>query len=303
MGRIRTVKPDTFIHEELFDSEKETGLPLRLAYIGLWTQCDRDGRFLWRPRQLKTDILPYDDVDFSRVLDALWTRGFLVKYASDGNTYGCIPSWHKHQFINNKEKLSELPEATSENIVSIEQTNASGTREQRVEDACVTRPSPSYSLSPSSDSQQVKKEVVSGRARQLPPDWWPNETHFSEGERLGFNDTEVEGMAEDLRCWALGKGEARKNWDMVFSGWMRREKKNGKGHGPPAKEKHFRGVVREFLSEVDEKHGNGRRAICSASGGGRVVEFHAAAARLENHAGASDQGSSRAAKIDGVEDG
>jgi hypothetical protein len=45
MGRIRTIKPEFFSHEALFDGERETGLPLRLAFIGLLCQCDREGRF------------------------------------------------------------------------------------------------------------------------------------------------------------------------------------------------------------------------------------------------------------------
>ena len=109
MGRIRTVKPELFKHERLFDAEQETGLPLRLAFIGLFTACDREGRFNWRPRSLKTDVMPYDDIDFSRVLDALLTRGFLVKYEIGNDVYGCIPSWKDHQFVNNKEAKSRLP--------------------------------------------------------------------------------------------------------------------------------------------------------------------------------------------------
>lgn len=114
MARIRTVKPDLFRHETLFEAEIESGLPLRLAFIGLFTACDRDGRFEWRPRKLKLDVLPYDETDFSRVLDALATRGFVVKYTEtrDGNEehFGYIPSFTRHQVINNKEKASELPD-------------------------------------------------------------------------------------------------------------------------------------------------------------------------------------------------
>jgi hypothetical protein len=33
--RIRTVKPEFFRHEELYELEKQTGLPLRLAFIGV----------------------------------------------------------------------------------------------------------------------------------------------------------------------------------------------------------------------------------------------------------------------------
>jgi len=128
MGRIRTVKPALFKHEELFDAEQETGLPLRLAFIGLFTQCDREGRFGWHPRQLKSDILPYDEVDFSRVLDALLTRGFVVKYGVGGEVFGHIPSWHKHQVPNNRETRSIIPEPTDDNRLS----DASSTRAPRL---------------------------------------------------------------------------------------------------------------------------------------------------------------------------
>ena len=58
MPRIRTIKPEFFLHHDLFAAEKECGLPLRLAYVGLWTQADREGRFKWRPYELGIAILP-----------------------------------------------------------------------------------------------------------------------------------------------------------------------------------------------------------------------------------------------------
>jgi hypothetical protein len=130
MGRIRTIKPEFFTHEELFDLEEKEGLPVRLAFIGLWTICDREGRFKWRPRSIKAQILPYDSVDFSRVLDALATRGFVVRYASEGVEYGYVPGFSRHQVVNFKEAQSTLPEPPETNdFVSI----------PRVVDACLTR--------------------------------------------------------------------------------------------------------------------------------------------------------------------
>jgi hypothetical protein len=159
--RIRTVKPELFNHEGLFDAEIEERLPLRVAFIGLFTCCDREGRFRWQPRRLKLYTLPYDDIDILRVLDALVTRGFIVKYACNGKNYGCIPSWLRHQNINPKEPQSELPAPehfiapSGENsvAVNVENTNINNemttpvssvndaciTREQHVNDACVTR--------------------------------------------------------------------------------------------------------------------------------------------------------------------
>ncbi len=134
MGRIRTIKPEFFKHEALFDAEEETGLPLRVAFAGLWTICDRAGRFEWRPRAIKTDVLPYDQVDFPRVLDALVTRGFVVRYRVDGKEYGFVPGFSKHQVINGRETESKLP-APTEVADNIEET----TRQARVDHASGTR--------------------------------------------------------------------------------------------------------------------------------------------------------------------
>ena len=109
MPRIRSVKPELFSHEALYEAELAHGLPLRLAFIALFTCCDREGRFCWQPGRLKLAILPYDDVDISCVLEAFITCGFIKKYEHQGKIYGCIPSWSRHQRPNHREADSELP--------------------------------------------------------------------------------------------------------------------------------------------------------------------------------------------------
>jgi len=109
MTKIRTVKPELFRHAVLFEAEQHSRLPLRLAFIGLFSCCDREGRFSWEPRSLKLDVLPYDDVNFADVLNALWTAGFIKKYTWQTKCYGYIPSWHQHQSINTREPASKLP--------------------------------------------------------------------------------------------------------------------------------------------------------------------------------------------------
>jgi hypothetical protein len=109
VARIRTIKPEFFKHEGLYDLEISSGLPIRIAFAGLWGECDREGRFEWRPRRLKAAILPYDELDFAEVLAALDLHGFVVKYEVAGASYGCIPSWRSHQVINTNEKASVIP--------------------------------------------------------------------------------------------------------------------------------------------------------------------------------------------------
>lgn len=80
MNRIRPIKSRELLHnEELFDSELASGQPLRLAFVGLFTVADRDGRFLWKPRSLKLQLLPYDEVDFEGILNALVSLGLVQR--------------------------------------------------------------------------------------------------------------------------------------------------------------------------------------------------------------------------------
>ena len=137
-GRIRSIKPEAHTDEALWDAETETGLPLFRAFTGLWCQADREGRFEWRPRPLKAAILPYWDGDFSRVLDALATRGLLVRYAFQGREYGVVANFLKHQYLNGKEPPSRLPappvvDANEHDLRPVERVrHASTTRAERV---------------------------------------------------------------------------------------------------------------------------------------------------------------------------
>ncbi len=196
MARIRTVKPDLFRHEELFEAERVSGLPLRLAFIGLFTVADRDGRFKWRPRQLKLDVLPYDDIDFSRVLDALATRGFIVKYTKDGEHFGFIPTFTTHQVINNREKESELPPYEDSETEEPENTE----NDQRVDDACQTRHVPA----------QGERE---GKGRE------------KEGEDNTCRDSGELDEAKEVAYHLLGrivnhKPNFKKPSDKAFDGWV-----------------------------------------------------------------------------------
>lgn len=129
--RIRTVKPELHKHETLFDLERSTGLPMRIAWVGLFTMADREGRFQWRPRALKAEILPYDEgLDFARVLEAWAAAKMILRYEVDGEAYGWIPTFFRHQVINNREGASELPGHPNEREIL-----ASLTREARVDHA------------------------------------------------------------------------------------------------------------------------------------------------------------------------
>lgn len=82
------MRPEVFQDDRLYEAEVESGLPLRIAFLALRAACDRNGRFEWRPRLLKVQVMPYDDLDFEAVLLALERHGFLTRSEDEGRCYG-----------------------------------------------------------------------------------------------------------------------------------------------------------------------------------------------------------------------
>lgn len=135
IGRIRTIKPEVLTDEKLWDLEESTGLPLLRAFVGLWMQADREGRFEWRHRPLKAAILPYWSGDFTACLDALAHAGFIVRYEAEGKSLGYVRTFLDHQQINNREQPSRLPAPPTEQPSPDATPDPSGTRGSRVEHA------------------------------------------------------------------------------------------------------------------------------------------------------------------------
>lgn len=193
MARIRTIKPDFFRNHKLYLAETEEKLPLRLSFAGLWTSCDRDGRFKWVPEELKLDCLPFDNVDFSRVLDALWSRGYILKYKSENDFFGFVPSWIEHQHINNRESESLLPNPYESDIL---------TCEGRVEDTSDKLPR---------GKERKGKEGERKSKEFIPPTIEEVKTYFKENK---YKEEAAIKMfnSYSVANWIDSKGNPVKNW-------------------------------------------------------------------------------------------
>jgi len=212
--RIRTVKPEFFLHDGLFDLEHETGLPIRVAFIGLWCAADREGRFRWEPRRLGALILPYDGVDFSRVLDALATRGFLVRYTSQGHDFGCIPTFSRHQIVNNRETPSSIPTPPDPNEIAVL------TRAPRVPDACPTR----HDLDEGEREREREREREGNKLPPKPPhakipasDWTPLQEHR---DLCSVRNVDCDAQLSRFRERNNGQTDTDHGWGVRFTQWL-----------------------------------------------------------------------------------
>ncbi len=109
-GRIRTIKPEIALDEELWKLIKEMPeAPVFQVYTMLWCHADREGRFEWRPVALKVVCCPYWDGDFDLVLRGLERHGKVLRYEVDGKQYGWLQTFADEQAPNNREPASSLP--------------------------------------------------------------------------------------------------------------------------------------------------------------------------------------------------
>ena len=129
MARIRTIKPEFFKNEQL----AELPAMSRLLFIGLWTLADRAGRLEDRPKRIKADVFPYDNMDVEKALNDLQSKGFIIRYKGNANItdrilppeqptteLNCIEiiNFLKHQKIDGyNEKPSLLPASQPQDLL------------------------------------------------------------------------------------------------------------------------------------------------------------------------------------------
>lgn len=270
-SRIRTVKPELFRHEGLFEAEQESGLPLRFAFIGLFTVCDRDGIFRWQPRQIKLDVMPYDTHDFSRVLDALVTRGFVCRYACGSEEYGLIPTFPRHQVINNREKASSFPRIEDADSVYGAEANENKelpTCEPRVIDASSTRHG-NVQGEGKGKGREGEQEGEQGRARAARRDWLTelmdlgvNEKHAKDwlevrrGKKAKMTDTVIDGIKREARQACVSFGEAirisaESGWQGFKADWVNKPAANNGAPQFMTKQERIEAANQKVLEEMN----------------------------------------------------
>lgn len=120
MARARNIKPGFFKNADLVETSFET----RLLFVGLWTLADREGRLQDRPKQIKMELFPADNVDVDACLNELTQFDFIRRYVADGKKVIQIVSFSKHQIPHGKEADSQLPD--EHGVYTVHERNKSG---------------------------------------------------------------------------------------------------------------------------------------------------------------------------------
>lgn len=111
--RSRNIKPGFYKNEQLAECSFEA----RLLFPGLWMIADRAGRMEYRPKRIKAELFPFDNIDVVRLVGELEREKLVVRYQSGNLQLLWIPGFTKHQAPHVKEKQSELPECPLESTM------------------------------------------------------------------------------------------------------------------------------------------------------------------------------------------
>lgn len=197
--RSRNIKPGFYKNEDL----AECSLGARLIFPGLWMMADRSGRLEYRPKRIKAELLPFDDIPVVPLIEELATWGLVKIYEVGGQKLLWIPGFCKHQHCHVNEKLSELPahpdDASTEPVPDQHQSTPVQVSEQHQSD-----PSESLLLNP---------EISSLRSDARAHAWGKAETYLTRrkrkltGKRLATFERFWEAFG-----YSKGKAEAADAW-------------------------------------------------------------------------------------------
>lgn len=110
--RIRSIKPEFWMDEEIGQWPAE----IALFYIALWNEADDEGRFRANEQYLSRTLFPYRKrFNSALALQLLLKNGKVAAYKVEGQSYGLLINFKKHQKINRPTK-SKLPPPPPETL-------------------------------------------------------------------------------------------------------------------------------------------------------------------------------------------
>jgi len=204
MARSRNIKPGFCQNEHLTELPFET----RLMFALLPCFADRAGRLEDRPKRIKMQMFPADDIDADLMLQALHDAGFIERYESEDNQYIQIVNFTKHQNPHMKEAASTIPAP------------------------CKHHTSPADSLNLVTDSLNLSRAGTrkpKKTGQRLPKNWQPSKElrTWAMTERTDLDIKRVIDSFTDYWIAKTGSTATKLDWDATFRNWVRNEKQRG----------------------------------------------------------------------------
>ena len=243
MARIRSIKPEFWVSEQI----AECSTNARLTFIGLWTFSDDNGVHPAKPKTLKAELFPMDDVsasDVSAWIDELVRVGLLHEFTHEGEPFWHVTGWARHQKIDRPSfkypsptdpNSTPTPRSLPEHSTNTRRAPPPGVESKGVESKGVEK-----ATSPKARPAPTKKLKTS-----IPADFAVSERVKAWAATKGFDDLETHLEAFKSKCSA--KGYTNVDWDEAFMGAIREDWAKLRGDTPAAP--NGRATARSFQDE------------------------------------------------------
>ena len=93
MARIRSVHPGIFTDEAFVSLSSDA----QVFLIGIWTECDDQGVFEWKPLTLRMRLRPTKDGAVDALLSEMVAANCVRRYELSGRQYGAVRNFRKYQ--------------------------------------------------------------------------------------------------------------------------------------------------------------------------------------------------------------
>jgi len=242
MARIRSVHPGLWT-DEAFVS---LSCAARLFLIGLWTECDDDGCFAWKPLQLKMRLAPADNIDPVATLAEIEAIGAVKRFAFDDCAIGVVRNFRRFQKPEKpRPGMSRTDEMRAFAALDTNTHPGSGKPSPTVggDSPTAPRPLPDHSGKVRADGGEGKGEEGKGgesaraarrapeRGSRIPPDFIPappTDTALAIAQRIGRERYEREtARFKDHWSAASGASSIKRDWNAAFRLWLSRAEEYG----------------------------------------------------------------------------
>lgn len=230
MARIRTIKPEFWVSEQIAECSPNA----RLTFVGMWNFCDDQGVHPAKPKTLKAELYPMDDITAAQVgewVGELIAAGLVREFQApdDGERYWHVTGWDRHQKIDRPSFKHPAPpplDSTSPRRNSVDEHSTNARR----------APPPGME---GSGKEGKGEEGSSPTARPAPrrKPKTPIPANFCISERVRtwavqHGHTDLDQHFEAFKSKAIAKGYTYADWDEGFMGairddWARLRQVNG----------------------------------------------------------------------------
>jgi hypothetical protein len=93
MARIRSVHPGLFKDEAFM----ELSMSARVLLIGIWTIADDHGVFEWKPKAIRAEVFPADNVEMDALLEELASQKCVVRFEDTSRAYAVVRNFCLYQ--------------------------------------------------------------------------------------------------------------------------------------------------------------------------------------------------------------